>query len=240
MSLSISPSDGSAKITIHATPPLTESTSQELATAVESTFHAGTTSIELWIHEVNDAIDRDARELGFVAFRDLWQLRCPLPAPLSTLSTRPFTSDDIDRFVDVNNRAFAWHPEQSGLTPASVRSTMDEPWFNPDGFRLYELDGELRGFCWTKIHGDHEPPLGEIYVIAIDPVAHGRGLGGPMTLAGLNWLAAQGLDVGMLYVESDNDPANATYRKLGFTHHHTDRAYQLRNPAAPASIETTT
>ena len=31
----------------------------------------------------------------------------------------------------------------------------------------------------------------------------------------------------MLYVESDNDPANATYVGLGFVRHHTDRAYRL-------------
>ena len=31
----------------------------------------------------------------------------------------------------------------------------------------------------------------------------------------------------MLYVESDNDPANATYAAIGFSRHHTDRAYEL-------------
>ena len=51
-----------------------------------------------------------------------------------------------------------------------------------------------------------------------------------MTLAGLEWLADQGLTVGMLYVESDNDPANATYEGIGFRRHHTDRAYELHRP----------
>ena len=48
-----------------------------------------------------------------------------------------------------------------------------------------------------------------------------------MTLAGLAWLADEGLEHGMLYVESDNDPANATYAAIGFSRHHTDRAYEL-------------
>jgi predicted GNAT family acetyltransferase len=48
-----------------------------------------------------------------------------------------------------------------------------------------------------------------------------------MTLAGLAWLADHGLEHGMLYVESDNDPANATYASIGFSRHHTDRAYEL-------------
>lgn len=185
-------------------------------------------SIQLWIKQVDDRSDDVASRLGFVPYRDLWQLRCPLPNTPSGLTTRAITDVDVDEFVRVNNRAFHWHPEQGGLTADAVRATMSEDWFDPDGFRLLHDDaGELIGFCWTKIHADHAPALGEIYVIAIDPSQHGRGLGKPMTLAGLEWLSARGLEHGMLYVESDNDPANATYAALGFTRHHTDRAYRL-------------
>ena len=184
----------------------------------------------LWIREVDDPADADARTRGFVPYRDLWQLRCPLPATPSGLSTRAFRPDDLDEFIAVNNRAFAWHPEQGGLTRGRVEETMAEPWFDHDGFRLHHADGRLVGFCWTKIHHDTEPVLGEIVVIAVDPSHHGRGLGKPMTLAGLEWLSARHIDHGMLYVESDNHPANATYAALGFTRHHTDRAYLLDRP----------
>lgn len=186
--------------------------------------------VQLWIREVDDAAHDAATGLGFAPYRDLWQLRCDLPAAPSGLTTRAFTLDDLDAFVQVNNRAFHWHPEQGGLTHAAVERTMAEPWFSADGFRLLhdaETDA-LVGYCWTKIHRDVEPNLGEIYVIAIDPDHHGRGLGKPMTLAGLEWLAEQGLADGMLYVESDNEPANATYEAIGFRRHHTDRAYALR------------
>ncbi len=190
-------------------------------------------AVQLWIREVDDESDGVARRAGFVAYRDLWQLRCPLPNDPSGLATRAFTEADLDDFVRVNNRAFHWHPEQGGLTADAVRATMTEAWFDADGFRLlHDADDQLIGFCWTKIHADHDPPLGEIYVIAIDPDQHGRGLGKPMTLAGLEWLSAQGLEHGMLYVESDNDPANATYASLGFTRHHTDRAYRLDRPGS--------
>jgi mycothiol synthase len=192
-------------------------------------------TVQLWLRAVDDEADTIARARGFRPYRDLWQLRCPLPSPPSGLRTRAFTDDDLEAFVAVNNRAFAWHPEQGGLTVDAVRATMAEDWFDPNGFRLLHDppagsdggEGPLIGFCWTKIHADHEPPLGEIYVIAVDPSQHGKGLGKPMTLAGLEWLGAQGLRDGMLYVESDNDPANATYAALGFTRHHTDRAYRL-------------
>lgn len=185
-------------------------------------------SAQLWLRQVDDASHATATELGFEAYRDLWQLRCDLPNRASGLDTRAFTERDIDAFVAVNNRAFDWHPEQGGLTADSVRGTMAEPWFDADGFRLlHGADNSLIGFCWTRIHRGTGPDLGEIYVIAVDPDHHGRGLGKPMTLAGLEWLSAQGLGVGMLYVESDNHAANATYAAIGFSRHHTDRAYRL-------------
>ena len=185
---------------------------------------------QLWIRQVAAGDDAAARSHGFEPYRDLWQLRCRLPAEPSGLDTRAFRIDDIDEFVAVNNRAFHWHPEQGGLTADDVRARMGEPWFDAGGFRLHHRAGRLAGFCWTKVHPDHDPPLGEIYVIAVDPDFSGRGLGRPMTLAGLEWLAGRGLAVGMLYVESDNQPANAVYRRIGFEHHHTDRAYR-RHPA---------
>ena len=185
----------------------------------------------LWIREVADGDDEVAQAHGFRPYRDLWQLRCRLPPNQpSNLPTRAFRESDIDEFVAVNNRSFHWHPEQSGLTADAVHEQMAETWFNADGFRLHHREDRLAGFCWTKIHRDETPPLGEIYVIAVDPDFAGRGLGGPMTLSGLEWLADRGLRTGMLYVESDNHPANAVYRRIGFQHHHTDRAYRLELP----------
>jgi len=199
----------------------------ELQQSVAQVADQGGGTAQLWIHDLTDDADDFAVSLGAVAYRDLWQVRCPLPAAPSTIETRAFTPADVDALVAVNNRAFAWHPEQSGMTAESLAATMSEPWFNADGFRLFERDGELLGFCWTKIHHDLDPVHGEIYVIAIDPSAHGQGLGIPMTLAGLDWIHAQGINHALLYVESDNDPANATYRKIGFEHYRTDRAYNL-------------
>jgi len=185
---------------------------------------------QLWIHEIDPLTHRKLIRCGWEPHRDLWQLRRPLPAASPGITTRGFTEADIEEFITVNNRAFSWHPEQGGLTEGEFRKTMEEPWFDPDGFRLLHIESRLAGFCWTKIHQASTPPLGEIYVIAIDPDFHGRGLGAPMTLAGLDWLSAKGLSTGMLYVESDNAPANAVYSRLGFVQHHTDRAYRLVNP----------
>lgn len=198
-----------------------------LGDATEQISSDGGGPAQLWIPEVDQAADDLAVRSGFVAYRDLWQLRAPLPVPgpRTDLPVRGFEPDDLDEFIKVNARAFEWHPEQSRLTAEDVRRRMDEPWFSAAGFLLHHIDSRLAGFCWTRVHRDATPHLGEIYAIAVDPEFHGRGLGGPVTQAGLDHLADEGLGTAMLYVESDNDAANRVYERLGFTRHHIDRAY---------------
>ena len=153
--------------------------------------------------------------------REVLQLRRPLPAdPPPPLATRPYRPGaDDEAFLRVNNRAFAWHPDQSGWTGDDLRRNRAEPWFDPEGFLLHEEGGALVGFCWTKVHPAtaEDPAMGEIYVIAVDPDHGGRGLGRALTLAGLDHLARGGLEVGMLHVEGTNDAACSLYDKLGFS-----------------------
>lgn len=167
---------------------------------------------------------RAAAERGQVAVRTIHQLRAPLPLDVHPrVAVRGFDPDqDVDRWLEVNNRAFSWHPEQGGWDRDAVAGRMAEPWFDPAGFLLHEREGVLAAFCWTKVHADHDPPLGEIYVIGVDPAFQGQGLGRELTLAGLDHLSGQGVTVGMLYVESDNEAAVALYRSLGFVVHHDD------------------
>ncbi len=222
--------EGETQIVLHVPRP---AGAVETALAEALTNLGNDAPVQLWIQEVASGDDEAALRHGFVPYRDLWQLRCGLPAQPSGLQTRAFHPQDSDEFLAVNNRAFHWHPEQGGMTAADLNQRMNKPWFNAEGFRLHHQQGQLAGFCWTKIHADHDPALGEIYVIAVDPDFAGRGLGRAMTLAGLEWLSDQGLTTGMLYVESDNHPANAVYRRIGFVHHRTDRAY--RRVPRPAS-----
>lgn len=175
----------------------------------------------------NPQHDLIASSFGLVASRRLLQMRRALPTNLPfDIDTRPFDPErDVDAWVRVNARAFAWNPEQGTWTAASLRMRMLEPWFDADGFLIHERDGRMAGFCWTKVHEASTPPLGEIYVIAVDPDFHGLGLGRELTLAGLESLAERGLRTGMLFVDADNVSAVRLYDKLGFVLSRTDCLY---------------
>ena len=204
-----------------------ELTSQLLHVAMEVVAADGGGRINWWVHHPGDRTDATAQGVGLKLGRRLLQMRRDLPIDEpGTVETRSFiVGRDEAEWLRVNNAAFDDHPEQGGWTLDALRRREAEPWFDPSGFRLHERDGKLAAFCWTKIHSNTEPPMGEIYVIAVDPAFLGHGLGKALTIAGLEHLAAQGLTIGMLHVDAGNTAAMALYERLGFTVHHADHAY---------------
>ena len=186
--------------------------------------------IHLWVPKPTGEVDELVKGAGFRPGRDLYQMRLPLPiAHRSDLATRAFRiGEDEERWLEVNNAAFAHHPEQGGWDLDTLRQREKEPWFDPDGFLLHERDGRLAGFCWTKVHPDdhHDgASLGEIYVLAVHPDFQAHGLGRRLLLAGLDHLTNRGLGTAMLYVEASHRSAVRLYEQVGFSVDHVDRAY---------------
>ena len=199
-----------------------------ISAALRMVASEGGGHVHMWISKPQPWQEEVAAANGLRRGRDLLQMRRQLPVEGAStdLVTRPFVvGTDEDAWLEVNNRAFAWHPEQGGWDLATLKAREAEDWFDPAGFLLHERDGRLAGFCWTKIHADENPPLGEIYVIATDPDFQGLGLGKALVLAGLDHLARAGLRIGMLYVDASNTGAVGLYEHLGFTVDHVDRAY---------------
>lgn len=212
----------------------------------------GAGRLRLWSHGDHPSANALALSLGFERTRVLWQMRRSLYAPVPPpqlpegVALRPFRPGrDDEAWLAVNHRAFADHPEQGRWTLRDLRVRMAEPWFDPDGFLLaVDERGALLGFHWTKVHGEvhthphdpttpphHHEPIGEVYVLGVDPAAHGTGLGTTLTLAGLRHLRSRGLDQAMLYVDESNGPAIRLYAKLGFARWSTDVCFRRSRTA---------
>lgn len=186
-----------------------------------------------------------AAKRGLVRTRELLQMRRALTADWAAqqvaaarlpdgVRLRTFEPGrDEEQFLGVNARAFDWHPEQGRLDLAGLRAEMAQDWFDPAGFFLaVDADDTVLGFHWTKVHRDGPEPLGEVYVLGVDPAgslngAPPRGLGAPLTAAGLAYLADRSATV-LLYVEGDNVKALKLYRRLGFETFSTDVVYRRR------------
>lgn len=191
---------------------------------------SGDRRLRLWSHGAHSGAVELARSMGFKRERVLWQMRRSLFAPVPNpewpegVTVRTFVvGQDEDAWLEVNNRAFAHHPDQGTWTMNDLQMREQEPWFDPAGFFLAELDAKLVGFHWTKVHGAHEhghdhahEPIGEVYVVGVDPSMQGRRLGPALTLRGLQHLRSLGLSQVMLYVDEVNTNAIRTYERLGF------------------------
>jgi mycothiol synthase len=172
----------------------------------------------------------------------------PLPEGVHLRTFLPGIDDEA--WLAINRAAFAELPDQGGWTLDDLHRRMAESWFDPSGFLVATDDqGAIAGFHWTKVHGGHShhddtgheqlhaegvdhshghghEALGEVYVIGVDPLHQGTGLGRSLLVAGLRLLAARGLTQAMLYVDAANTPAIALYSSLGFTHWDTDVLYR--------------
>ena len=156
----------------------------------------------VWAHGMLPAADALARAAGLEVTRSLHRddattdvlptrriplcrraSRCVPSSPVAT--TRPGCA--------LNAAAFARHPEQGRLTVADLHERMAQPWFDPAGLLLVVDDatGSVVAFHWTKVEPGSRP-IGEVYVVGVDPAHQGRGLGGPVTRLGLAHLRPAG------------------------------------------------
>jgi mycothiol synthase len=207
---------------------------------------AGDRPLRVWAHGQLPGSAELAPARGYTRARVLLQMRRPLegvdpdpqPALPDGVTVRPFRpGTDEDAWLAVNARAFASHPEQGRWSANDLAVREAEPWFDPAGFFLAwreEAAGpRLLGFHWTKVHPAGETddqPIGEVYVLGIDPDAQGLGLGRALTDLGLAHLRRAGLSHVLLYVEEENTTAVTLYERTGFIRHAVDVSWR----SAPA------
>ena len=141
-----------------------------------------------------------------------------IPHASATHPIRTFTPSDKKEWLELNNVIFAKHPDQGNWAMADLENRMAEPWFDADGFFLAQEKEKIIGFCWTKIHRDlvNQEPVGELYVVGVNPAHTHKGVGRAVSIAALNYLKDKGISQAMLYVDADNENGLALYSSLGF------------------------
>jgi mycothiol synthase len=202
-----------------------------------SALGAAPDDVTAWSHVDHPAARIIAERVGLAVTRELWVMErdtTPVEVPaVEGVTIRGYVPEDADEVLRVNAAAFAHHPEQGSMDAANLAARMGEPWFDPAGLLVADAGPTqhgLLGFHWTK---QHSAELGEVYVVAVDPAAQGRGLGRALTAAGLAHLGSLGVRRIILYVESDNAPAIATYARLGFDHTQTHVQYSRSLRGSP-------
>lgn len=200
--------------------------------------------LRLWSHGDSEDSRKLASSNGFTRIRTVIQMRRSLVEALPTISgdvdIRTFLPGiDDEEWVALNNRTFITHPDQGDWSLEDLRIRTKEDWFDSSGFFIATEHGKMIAFCWTKIHGGHShshlgndehhdhDPIGEIYIMGVDPERSGKGLGKNLALTALRYLRQNANLSAMLYVDSDNEAALALYKSLGFSEFGRDVLYRL-------------
>lgn len=228
-------------------------TGGRLADALRAQLGDAEADTWFWSHGDFPAAARLAAERGYARSRELLQLSTPPLAGLALpavqvpdgVEIRTFRPGDEEGWLRVNNAAFDWHPEQGHQDLAAFTAHTAAPGFEPAGVFFAVRDGAIIGFHETKLTPGEQgaAPLGEVYVVGVDPAVHARGVGRALTLAGMHHMRARGARAVELYVESDNAAARRLYESLGFDHTVVHVSYEPPRGAAdrgPASATSAT
>lgn len=193
----------------------------------------------LWVHRVDDPTTTLAARLGFEIQRELAFMSRPMdhiprepnvPEGVTFRAYRPGIDDA--EFLRVNNAAFDGHPENGGWDAEEFEQRRALEWFEPEGLIMAWRGNRCAGFHWTKWHShesDEVPahePVGEVYVLAVDPAEQGTGLGRALLLAGLRHLHRRGCRQSILYVDCASGGAVKLYESEGFETLYREVCYQ--------------
>ena len=200
---------------------------------------AGGGVLFLWVHRVEDPSTTLAARLGFEVQRELAFMsrrldeppRDPtIPAGVQLRTYRP--DQDDDEFLRVNNAAFEGHPENGGWDHDDFAQRRKLDWFDPGGLIMAWRGDRCVGFHWTKWHShdsDEVPahePVGEVYVLGVDPAEQGTGMGRVLLLAGLRHLFERQCRQSILYVDCANTGAVKLYESEDFVTQYREVCYQ--------------
>lgn len=156
---------------------------------------------------------------------------------------RSATPGDEDAIAELSLRA--WAPVFASMGdvvgPALFRQLFTDDWraYQETDVRracsayqvwVAEVDGVVVGF--TAVDLPEDEPHGEIYMLAVDPDHHGRGVGTELTRHAVDQIRAAGRPLAIVNTGGDpgHAPARATYERVGFTSLPAEQYFLLLEP----------
>jgi mycothiol synthase len=191
--------------------------------------------LDVWAHHADAAAIGLADAYDMLPSRQLWQMALRLesvapghrvPRAAAGVALRSFRpGEDEAALIGLIRTAFAAHPENAVFDAEAMAARAALPWFDPSAILLAvdSASDRVLGMHWMKL----EPPIGEVYILAVAPETHGRGIGRLLLLSGLQQMRERGIEVAILYVDAGNDAAIGLYRGAGFRFEHLDTCYSL-------------
>jgi len=121
-------------------------------------------------------------------------------------SMRAILGDEIDALLHTED----WKPYQQRGVEVTLSSEQFHTWVADDG-------GTVVAYMAVKL--DSQPGLGELWMIAVDPQAQGRGLGTRMTTMATDFMRRAGMKTAMISTGGDSGHAAArrAYEKADYT-----------------------
>lgn len=157
--------------------------------------------------------------LGWTRFDESLVMRMALRDTTVAGALDQIPLKDVARFVAATNTVRGL-PEDSNAGLAGVIESIE-----PET-GLFVLEAQRRPVATAVCV--HDGDLAGLFEVATAPQERGKGYGRRVVLSALKWARQRGAQVGWLQVGADNDPARATYDRLGFTELY---RYHYRRPA---------
>ena len=128
--------------------------------------------------------------------------------------------EDEKLLTDIQNDVFrgSWGFAPNTIDEISARMNLDRA--EPQGVlfvrKVQHQSKSVVAYCWTLRSQNPHGHVGWISMVGCTPQNRGKGVGRIATVAGINYLAEQGVDEIELEVAARNKPAIELYRNLGF------------------------
>ncbi|MCY4527478.1 MAG: GNAT family N-acetyltransferase [Chloroflexi bacterium] len=193
-----------------------------LETAVSRARRLPVSVLHTQVLSEDDAGSRLLHDHGFLPVRRFATMRwrgdsLPNVELQEAFSLRSFKPGiDIQTLTHIQNAAFEDSWGFSPNTVEQIEARIVSKSTTPEGILFITHCDDVAAYNWTVRPAGPGGKLGRVAMTGVHPKYRGQGLSRPTILAGMKWLASQGVEVIELEMDTSNLSAARVYQSLGF------------------------